>query len=107
MPLPIQVGAPTLLVRRTSYERSGLVRAALDERLALTEDEFRVEGDVVAIGPIYDTTALTALVEELERRGLVYYDDFFELSGNWPDWISVLAGAVGAQGRSKPSQPQR
>ena len=107
MPLAIPAGAPTLLLRRTSYERAGVVRAALDERLALTADEFRVEGDVVAIGPIYDSAALTALVEQLEGLGLVYYDDFFELSGNWPDWISVLAGAIGAQGRSKPSQPQR
>jgi len=107
MPLIIHAGAPTLFVRRAAYEQSGLVRAALDERLGLTSDEFRVEGDVVAIGPIYDSTALAALLEEIERLGLVYYDDFFELSGNWPDWISVLAGGSVSPGRSKPSQPQR
>jgi hypothetical protein len=94
-------------MRRTAYERSGLVRAALDERLGLTADEFRVEGDVVVIGPVYDSEAFAALLEELERLGLVYYDDFFELSGNWPDWLSVLAGPVSAPGRSNPSQPQR
>ena len=107
MPLTIHAGAPTLFVRRVAYEHSGLVRAALDERLGLTPDEFRVEGDVVAIGPIYDTTVLAALLEELERLGLVYYDDFFELSGNWPDWISVLTRESVSPGRSKPSQPQR
>jgi hypothetical protein len=107
MPLPIHEGAPTLFMRRPAYEQSGLVRAALDERLGLTADEFRVEGDIVVIGPVYDGEAFAALLEELERTGLVYYDDFFELSGNWPDWLSVLAGPASAPGRSNPSQPQR
>jgi hypothetical protein len=22
--------------------------------------------------------------------GLVYYDDYFELSGSWPEWLDVL-----------------
>jgi hypothetical protein len=107
MPLPIHSGAPTLLMRRPAYERSGLVRSALDERLGLTADEFRVEGDVVVIGPVYDGEAFATLLEELELMGLVYYDDFFELSGNWPEWLSVLGGPVSAPGRSNPSQPQR
>jgi len=94
-------------MRRPAYEKSGLVRAALDERLGLTAAEFRVDGDIVVIGPVYDGEAFVALLEELERMGLVYYDDFFELSGNWPDWLSVLAGPVSAPGRSNPSQPQR
>ena len=40
-----------------------------------------------------------------ERLGLAYYDDFFELSGNWPEWLSVFAGSVGAPGRRSPSHP--
>ena len=107
MPLSIPSGAPTLFMRRDSYERSGLVRSAIDERLGLTPDEFRVEGDLVVIGPVYDGEAFASLLEELERLGLEYYDDFFELSGNWPEWLSVLAGSVTTPGRSKPSQPQR
>ena len=105
MPLPINTGAPTLFVRKSAYEKTGLVRAAIDSRLGLTPEEFRVEGDVVTIGPIYDADAFAALVDDLEKLGLTYYDDFFELTGNWPEWLSVFAGAVGAQGRSKPSQP--
>jgi len=107
VPLPLRVGAPTLLVRRASYERSGLVRAALDERLSLTPDEFRVEDDLVAIGPIFDGEGLATVLEDLERLGLGYYDDFFELSGNWPEWLSVLASSRVAGGRNSPSQPQR
>jgi hypothetical protein len=105
MPLPISSGAPTLFIRKQAYERSGLVRAALDERLGLTAEEFRVEGDVVAVGPVFDTEAFAELLEELEKLGLVYYDDFFELTGNWPDWLAVFAGSGGAPGRSSPSQP--
>jgi hypothetical protein len=94
-----------LFIRKSAYERTGLVRAAIDTRLGLTPDEFRVENEVVAIGPIYDTEAFSALVDDLEKIGLTYYDDFFELTGNWPDWLAVFIGAVGLQGRSSPSQP--
>jgi hypothetical protein len=92
MPLTIPAGAPTLFIRRPAYEKSGLTRADLDTRLGLTSDEFRVEGDLVAIGPIYGGD-VGDLIEELERLGLIYFDDFFELSGNWPEWIGVFASA--------------
>lgn len=91
MPLPIVQGVPTLIFRRQAYEQAGLTRAALDARLGLTDAEFRVEGDLVVLGPIYDVDALGALVDELEASGLTYYDDFFELSGSWPEWLNVLA----------------
>jgi hypothetical protein len=84
-------GVPTLLFRREAYERAGLTRASLDARLGLTDAEFRVEGDLVALGPIYDVEALGALLDELERLGLVYYEDFFELSGSWPEWLLLSA----------------
>ena len=84
-----------------------MVRSALDERLGLTDNEFRVEGDVVVIGPVYDGEALATVLEEFERLGLEYYDDFFELSGNWPAWLSVFVGAGADPGRSSPSQPHR
>ena len=81
------------------------MRAVLDQRLGLTDDEFRVEGEVIAIGPVYDADAFVSLVDDMERLGLTYYDDFFELSGSWPDWLAVFAGSTGAAGRSSPSQP--
>jgi len=105
MPIPVRPGAPTLFMRRDAYERIGLVRAALDARLGLTDDEFRVEGDVVVIGPVYDTEAFSALLAELEEMQLAYYEDFFELSGTWPEWLRVLVGSSGASPRSSPSQP--
>lgn len=91
MPLEIHTDAPTMLVRKSSFERASLVRAHFDFRYNLTPDEFRVEGDLIAIGPLYDDEALGALTSELESVGLVYFEDFAELSGNWPPWLTIFA----------------
>jgi hypothetical protein len=95
MALSIPTGAPTLFIRRAAYEASGLTRASLDERLGLTDDEFRVEGDLVVLGPIYgaDGDSLGGLIAELEGAGLAYFDDFFEMSGNWPEWLKLLVSS--------------
>jgi hypothetical protein len=91
MPLSLTQGVPTLLFRREAYERAGLTRASLDARLGLTDTEFQVDGDLVALGPIYDVEALGTLVDELEGLGLTYFDDFFEMSGSWPEWLALIA----------------
>jgi hypothetical protein len=91
MPLRISDAASTLLIRRQAFESAGLLRADIDRLLGLTDEEFRVEGDVIAIGPVFDGDALGALLAELEERGLTFFEDFFELSGNWPDWLAVFA----------------
>jgi hypothetical protein len=94
VPLKISAGAPVLVIRRTAYEARGLNRTAIDERLQLTADEFRVEGGLVLVGPIYaGADALAALIDDLEQAGLVYFDDFFELSGNWPEWLQLFAAS--------------
>jgi hypothetical protein len=90
MPLSTPAGTPTLVIRKEAFERAGLTRARLDERLNLTADEFRIEGALIAVGPIHEEPSLLALVEELEELGLSYFDDFFELSGNWPNWLKIF-----------------
>jgi hypothetical protein len=91
MPIRLAAGAPTIVVRRNAFERSGVTRESVDRALTLTDEEFRVEHDLVAIGPIYDDGGLAALVEVFEAAGLEYFDDFFEMSGNWPEWLSLHA----------------
>jgi hypothetical protein len=93
MPFQISAGAPTLLIRRDAFERAGLARSTFDRWLNLTDEEFRVEGALIAVGPLHGESALTDLIEELEGVGLVYFDDFFELSGNWPEWLRLVAVA--------------
>lgn len=93
MPIPVSANASTLLLRKDAFESAELSRAAFDQWLTLTDDEFKVEGALIVVGPVYDAEALQALVSALEDKGLAYYDDFFELSGNWPEWMSLLAMA--------------
>ena len=91
MPLILPNTAPTLLIRKSAFERVEMTRAQVDEALGLTPEEFRMEGSLIAIGPLVGEDTLSELIERLERAGLVYYDDFFELSGNWPDWLRLFA----------------
>lgn len=90
MPIPIPAGQSMLFIRREAFERVSLTREALDQRLNLTADEFRVEAGTIALGPLPDDTALREVLDELERAGLTYFDDYFELSGNWPDWLKLF-----------------
>ena len=91
MPLLLPPTAPTLLIRKSAFERVEMTRAQVDEALGLTPDEFRIEGSLIAIGPLVGEGTLSELIERLEDAGLVYYDDFFELSGNWPEWLRLFA----------------
>lgn len=91
MPIPLSAGLPTMLVRRAAFERASLTRSAIDKALILTDEEFRVELDLIAIGPIQDDAGLTGLIAAFEDAGLRYYDDFFEMSGNWPSWLMLHA----------------
>ena len=94
MPIPLSASHPTLLVKRAAFERAGLTRAQFDDRLNLTPDEFRIEGGLIAIGPLHDADAIGPLVAELESLGLVWFDDVFELPGNWPEWLTLYAMAA-------------
>ena len=88
----IPAGQSMLLIRRDAYERAGITRQSVDEGLNLTADEFRVEGPLVMIGPIPDDTGIREILDAFEEAGLTYFDDYFELSGNWPSWIRLSVG---------------
>ena len=49
-----------------------------------------MEGGLIAIGPLPSDDMLGELVVELETVGLTYFEDFFELSGNWPNWLGMF-----------------
>ena len=93
MPLDIPAAAPTMLVRKEAFERAALTRTEIDRRFNLTPDEFRAEGELLAIGPLHGDDDITALAELLEGAGLAYFDDFFDLSGTWPPWLRLFAMA--------------
>ncbi len=97
MPLELPVGRAVVLIRQSAFERNGLTRKAIDERYNLIDQEFRVEDGLISLGPLPSEDMLPGLVDDLEESGLVYFDDFFELSGNWPEWLALYAR--GAKGR--------
>ena len=85
----IPAGQSMLLIRREAYEHAGITRQAIDQHLNLTADEFHVEGGLILIGPIPDDTGVRDILDDLEAAGLAYFDDYFELSGNWPTWMRL------------------
>jgi hypothetical protein len=91
MALELTHGHAIVLIRQEAFERSGITRSAIDERYNLTADEFRVEEGLVVLGPLPSDDILPELIDDLEQNGLVYFDDFFELSGNWPEWLTLYA----------------
>lgn len=93
MPLPVSSGLPTLFIRKQAFEWASVVRSEIDKTFNLTDAEFRVEGSLIAIGPLPSDEMIGPMVEYLEQKGIVYYDDAFELSGNWPEWLRLYAMA--------------
>lgn len=92
MPLTIDSARPSILIRRQAYENAKLARLELDSRFNLTNGGFRVEGNLVVIGPLPSDDLIGPITDYLEGAGLAYFDDFFELSGNWPEWLRIYVG---------------
>lgn len=93
MPIPVPENSPTVFIRREAFEREELTRQVIDDRFNLTDQEFRVEGDLIAVGPLPSDEMLGDMIAALELSGLRYFEDFFELSGNWPEWLRLYVGA--------------
>jgi hypothetical protein len=91
MALELAHGRAVILILQNAFERSGIMRSAIDERYNLTADEFRVEEGLVVLGPLPSDDMLPELIDDLEQNGLVYFADFFDLTGNWPEWLILYA----------------
>jgi hypothetical protein len=52
MPLELSHGRAVVLIRQSAFERNGLKRTVIDERFNFTDDEFRVEDGLIALGPL-------------------------------------------------------
>ncbi|MGZ3435120.1 MAG: hypothetical protein ACXU9O_02465 [Gemmatimonadaceae bacterium] len=51
----------------------------------------------MTLGPLPSEDMVPELIADLEESGLNYFDDFFELSGNWPEWLTIYVR--GSKGR--------
>ena len=90
MPIEIERQLPSICIRRGAFEASPLTRVLVDSSLGLTAEEFRVENDLIIVGPLFGD-ATNRLIALLEDAGLHHFDDYFELTGNWPDWLTLYA----------------
>jgi len=90
MPLPLNADSPTLAIRKAAFELAGLSRARIDDVLNLTDEEFRIEGDLIAIGPLPSIDDVPDLIQLFEEAGLQYFDDFIELPGGMPAWLELF-----------------
>src|SRR2546423_8550780 len=93
MPIELAHNRASILIRRAAFERASLARSAIDQKFNLTDEEFQVEEDLVVIGPLSSDDMISQLIEDLERSALTYFDDFFDLTGTWPNWLSRYARA--------------
>lgn len=93
MPIELSHDRGTILIRRSAFERAHLTRSVIDERYNLTDKEFQVEEDLIVIGPLPSEDMIPQMIEDLEQNGLAYFEDFFDLSGNWPDWLTIYTRA--------------
>jgi folate-dependent tRNA-U54 methylase TrmFO/GidA len=91
MPLALSPVGSTLAIRRDAFEAAGLTRETLDRVLVLTDEEFRVEGALIALGPLPAPDDVPNVIEMLEDAGLVYFDDFMEIPGGFPEWLTLYA----------------
>jgi hypothetical protein len=91
MPMSVAEGLPTVFVRKEAFEKAALMRQEIDSKFNLTDVEFRVEGNLIGIGPLPSDEIVGPLIDFLEDKGLSYFDDVFELSGNWPAWLRLYA----------------
>lgn len=91
MPLSLSPLGPTLAIRREAFEFAGLSRTSIDSALNLTDAEFRVEGSLIAIGPLPGPDDVPDLIDMFEEAGLVYFDDFMEIPGGMPEWLELFA----------------
>lgn len=91
MPLAVTQGLATVFIRKDAFERAGLSRSEIDSKFNLTDQEFRVEGGLIAIGPLPSDDMVGPMMEYFEQKGLAYFDEVFELSGNWPAWLRLYA----------------
>lgn len=87
--MKLQQSRASVLIRRDAFERAGIARSIIDQRYNLTDQEFQVAEGLVIIGPLPSDDMVPNLISDLEGSGLSYYEDFFEMSGNWPEWLDI------------------
>ena len=79
-----------IIVRRPALAERGVswadLLSALEVSVPLDSNE-----SLASFGPHFGREAVDEFLRRLTRLGLVYFDDFFEFSGEWPLWCKFKA----------------
>ncbi len=85
-----------LVVRRAALADRGVTYEHLLRAMEV-DARLDADADLISFGPHFGGEAGSELARRLERLGLVYADDFFELTGDFPDWCG-LSGFLEREG---------
>jgi len=80
-----------LVVRKDALLERGV---SLEKLLVAMKVEAPLDSDdrLISFGPSFGQEALDGLVRELLGLGLQYFDDFFEVVGDYPAWCRFKVG---------------
>ncbi|RQS01272.1 MULTISPECIES: hypothetical protein [unclassified Burkholderia] len=79
-----------IVVRRAALVEKDVDLSALMREFNFA-DCFDESDRLVSLGPFFGGDAVDACMRSLERRGLVYFDDFFIVEQTYPGWCELEA----------------
>jgi len=79
-----------LVIRQSALDAHGVTKTQVLEALE-TSRPFAENGELLSFGPSFGQEACDEFVRRLESLGLVYFDDFFDLTLSHPDWLKFSA----------------
>ncbi len=79
-----------ILVRRAALQQRSV---SLDDLLKSMDSSppLDINDDLISFGPSFGSEAVHVFISRLEKLGLVYSDDFFDLKMDHPDWCIFQA----------------
>ncbi len=82
-----------IVIRRRALIARDVSYPALLAALGANE-AFDADGELLTFGPSFGQEGLEALTQRLVALGLVYFDDFFEFAGSFPEWCKFAVALV-------------
>lgn len=82
-----------IIILRDALQRENI---SIDRLSALMEAEepLGVNDSMISFGPHFGSEASDTFMKRLEEAGLIYFDDFFEFSGSFPDWCQFKVDTI-------------
>lgn len=84
-----------IVIRQSALTALGITRARVLEVFE-TDRPIAEDSELLSFGPSFGGEACNEFVRRLESLGLVYVDDFFDLTLSHPDWLSFSASFDGS-----------